>query len=158
MKRLVTIGTPHNPPAGGALASLDQTRGLLKYVNANYRADPEVLTCVAGDACATPTFFDLLQRRTWDESARRSPLLESLVSLPSYAVLAGGRDPFAMKGDGLIPVDVALLDGCPSIVVDCHHSDFVPTLAESIKLPPTYPWFGSPKVLDKWVDALGIPI
>ena len=158
VKRLVTLGTPHNPPPAGFAALIDQTRGLLKYINERCPPDPAMVTCVAGDATWTPTLFDLLQRRPWEESAKRSPLLESLVSLPSYAVLAGSTDPFSIKGDGLIPVETALLDGCPSIVVDAHHSDFVPTALDSIKLPETYPWFGSPKVFDKWADALALPL
>lgn len=158
VRRLVTLGTPHNPPPSGFFSAIDQTRGLLSYINANCPPDPAVVTCVAGDATWTPTIFDLFQRRPWEEAQRRSPLLESLVSLPSYAVLAGSGDPFQIKGDGLIPVQTALLAGCPSIVVDAHHADFVPTALESIKLPETYPWFGSDGILDAWADALAMPL
>jgi len=36
---LVTLGTPHNPPPSGSpMAALDQTRGLLTYINANFPA------------------------------------------------------------------------------------------------------------------------
>lgn len=156
VKRLVTLGTPHRTPAGAA-ASLDQTRGLLAYVNANYAPDARTTVCVAGDATATASPFELLQRRPWDAAKRRSPLLESVVALGSYAALAG-RDPFALRGDGLIPVETACLDGCPAIVVDCHHSNFVPTALDSIILPDTYPWFGSPGVVDRWADALALPV
>lgn len=156
-KRLVTLGTPHVAPSSGLAARLDQTRGLLKYINAEYPADPATTVCVAGEATASPSFFDLLQRRGWDEAQRRSPLLEGLVALPSYAVLAGG-DPFKIKGDGLIPVQTACLPGIPSIVVDCHHADFVPTALDSIVLPDTYRWFGSPGIVEKWAGALDVSI
>ena len=42
--------------------------------------------------------------------------------------------------------------------VDCHHADFVPTAGASIRLPETYPWFGSPGVVDQWADALALPV
>ena len=97
---------------------------------------------------------ELVRRRAWDEDLRRSPLLESLVALPSYAALSGAN-PFGVEGDGLIPVDVACLRGCPAVTVDCHHSDFVPTALDSIRLPETYPWYGSDGVFEEWADALG---
>ena len=50
----------------------------------------------------------------------------------------------------------ACLADCPSIEVDCHHSDFVPTALDSIRLPETYPWYGSPAVFEAWADALSI--
>mmetsp|Transcript_14608 Transcript_14608/g.43630 ORF Transcript_14608/g.43630 Transcript_14608/m.43630 type:complete len:287 (+) Transcript_14608:174-1034(+) len=154
--RLVTLGTPHNaPPADSIVAAVDQTRGLLAYINAEFPPDPEVVTCVAGDATYTPSIFQLGE--AWDERLRRSPLLESLVALPSYFALSG-RNPFETRGDGLIPVETACLAGCPRVVCGAHHSDFIPTALDSIRLPETYPWYGSPGVFEEWADALTTPL
>ena len=155
VKRFVTLGTPHNEPPEGLFSNIDQTRGLLKYVRANCPPDPAVFTCVAGTATSTDTLGDVFKLDAWDETLRRSPLLEALVSLPSYLALAG-KNPFGVKGDGLIPVATACLADCPAIEVDCHHSDFVPTALDSIRLPETYPWYGSPAVFEAWADALSI--
>ena len=155
VKRFVTLGTPHNEPPEGLFSNIDQTRGLLKYVRANCPPDPSIFTCVAGTATSTAALGDVFKLDAWDEELRRSPLLEALVSLPSYLALSG-RNPFGVKGDGLIPVATACLADCPAIEVDCHHSDFVPTALDSIRLPETYPWYGSPAVFGAWADALSI--
>ena len=100
VKRFVTLGTPHNEEG------IDQTRGLLKYVRANCPPDPAIFTCVAGTATSTAALGDVFKLDAWDEELRRSPLLEALVSLPSYLALSG-KNPFGVKGDGLIPVATA---------------------------------------------------
>ncbi len=47
------------------------------------------------------------QWTVWDEATSRSPLLESLVALVSYAALNGGR---GGVGDGIVPVDAAAVE------------------------------------------------
>ncbi|KAJ8606281.1 hypothetical protein CTAYLR_010314 [Chrysophaeum taylorii] len=149
---VVTLGTPHNPPP--ASTAIDQTRGLLDYVNANFKL-VDGATCVVGNSTTAGSLEDLLAKPLWDSAKNRSPLLESLVALPSYAVLAATLDPFRVRGDGLIPIDAALLPGCESIVIDdCHHSGFIPTALDSIVLPSTYEWYGSPDKVSVWADAL----
>ena len=106
VKRFVTLGTPHNEPPEGLFSNIDQTRGLLKYVRANCPPDPSIFTCVAGTATSTAALGDVFKLDAWDEELRRSPLLEALVSLPSYLALSG-KNPFGVKGDGLIPVATA---------------------------------------------------
>lgn len=151
VRRLVTLGTPHIPPPDG---SIDQTRGLLEYVNGNFPA-PKDATCVVGNTSTAASLGELVGRSVWDADLARSPLLESLVALPSYAVLAASSDPFALRGDGLIPIDAALIPDCNHIVIDdCHHSGFVPTALDSILLPQTYEWYGSPSKVPLWADAL----
>jgi len=155
VKRLVTLGTPHNEPPEGLFSKIDQTRGLLKYINAEFPPDPAVVTCVAGTATKVDALGELVGSKAWDEDLSRSPLLEGLVALPSYLALGGGN-PFGVEGDGLIPVETACLAGCPRVEVPCHHSDFVPTALDSIRLPETYPWYGSPEVFGAWAGALAL--
>mmetsp|Transcript_29542 Transcript_29542/g.95247 ORF Transcript_29542/g.95247 Transcript_29542/m.95247 type:complete len:282 (+) Transcript_29542:1955-2800(+) len=151
--RLVTLGTPHVADPRG----VDQTRGLVDFINANYPPsddDGGSVYCVAGRTNTASSFDELLAKEAWDDTEKRSPLLESLVALPSYAAI-GGENPFQLKGDGLIPLDAAILPGTKSIVLDdCHHSGFIPTALDSILLPDSYEWYGSPRMLDQWADAL----
>lgn len=45
VRALVTLGSPHNPPPqGSAVASIDQTRGLLTYINNNFPGS--ALSCI----------------------------------------------------------------------------------------------------------------
>lgn len=84
----------------------------------------------------------------------RSLLLEQLVALSSYLPLSGST--FGVKGDGLIPVETALMGGeTRSLVLDdCNHAAFVPTPGRSIRLPDSYLWYGSPALIDSWVGLL----
>jgi pimeloyl-ACP methyl ester carboxylesterase len=59
------------------------------------------------------------------------------------------------QGDGLIPVETALMEGCGKVTIDdCNHAAFVPTLGPSLRLPDTYKWYGSPDLIDRWVKHL----
>lgn len=157
--RVVTLGTPHNPPpATSALAKVDQTRGLLSYINAAFPSgaplDPAQFVCVAGSATTTSDLSELVGSAVWDGERRRSKLLERLVALPSYAALCGTA--FGVSGDGLIPIETALLGGgCKSLILDdAHHSGFIPTALDSIQLPEEYTWYGSPELFARWADEL----
>jgi pimeloyl-ACP methyl ester carboxylesterase len=157
--RVVTLGTPHNPPPlGSALAKVDQTRGLLSYINKAFPfgspLDPEQIVCVAGSATTTSDLSELTRSAVWDGERRRSKLLERLVALPSYAALCGAA--FGVQGDGLIPIQTALLGGgCKSLILEgAHHSGFIPTALDSIQLPDEYAWYGSPEQLAVWAEEL----
>ena len=95
---LVTLGTPHNPPpADSPVAALDQTRGLLTYINEKFPSGSPlpkaVVTCVAGKGTKSPASIGALlqtaKANLWDENARRSLLLEQVVALSSYFPLSG---------------------------------------------------------------------
>lgn len=162
VRSLVTLGTPHQPPPEDSpVAILDQTRGLLTYINekfpAGYPLNSSVVTCVAGCGTKTPPsmdeMMDGLGEKVWNQTQNRSTLLEEVVALASYLPLSGST--FGVEGDGLIPVDTALMEGCGSVVLDdCNHADFVPTPGESIRLPKSYQWYGSDGFLDAWVKFL----
>jgi pimeloyl-ACP methyl ester carboxylesterase len=95
---LVTLGTPHNPPPKDSpVAALDQTRGLLTYINDKFPSGsplPEAaVTCVAGTGTKSPASIGALlqnaRENAWDDKARRSLLLEEVVALSSYFPLSG---------------------------------------------------------------------
>eukprot|EP00613_Pedinella_sp_CCMP2098_P069632 CAMPEP_0171907830 /NCGR_PEP_ID=MMETSP0993-20121228/7310_1 /TAXON_ID=483369 /ORGANISM="non described non described, Strain CCMP2098" /LENGTH=353 /DNA_ID=CAMNT_0012540207 /DNA_START=70 /DNA_END=1131 /DNA_ORIENTATION=- len=160
---VATLGSPNRtPPEGTLWAKVDQTRGLLRSVNAKWQLlgkekRPAKTVCVIGKgtSAAIPLFS------AWDEEQRRSPLLEGLVALVSYLALSG--DGFGTQGDGLIPCAAAVVDlndggGEEEVVVleleGCNHAGFVPTPGASLLLPDTYEWYGSPSMLPQWLPFL----
>lgn len=159
---LVTLGTPHNtPPKDSWLSAIDQTRGLLSFINREFPSGfplpSSAVTCVAGKGTRAPSsvqgLLEGLSEKIWDESMGRSKLLEQLVALASYLPLSG--EALGVEGDGLIPVGTAVMPGCASLVLeDCNHADFVPTPGRSLKLPETYKWYGSPQFIDQWTKFL----
>jgi hypothetical protein len=74
------------------------------------------------------------------------------VAAGSYLALGGGC--LGVEGDGLIPVDTAVLDGCRrTLLAGCHHAGFVPGPGASLRLPASYAWYGSPDLLDAWLPS-----
>jgi len=162
VRSLVTLGTPHRPPPSDSpVSALDQTRGLLTYINERFPSgaplDPANVTCVAGRGTkvspSVEALWETAGNKIWNETENRSALLEEVVAFASYLPLSGST--FGVEGDGLIPVDTALMEGCQSVVLDdCNHADFVPMLGESLRLPKTYQWYGSDGFIEKWIDFL----
>lgn len=140
VRALVTIGSPHNPPPPGSRAAkVDQTRGLLSYIYANFPGayEPTVAyTSVIGSGV----------KANW-----AGPPVGKLALL-SYSALGG--DGSNAEGDGLIPVSVAALSGAKVFQIEeALHSNFVPLLpGYRIKLPVV--WYGSEEVIDQWVSCL----
>ena len=159
---LVTLGTPNNSaPADSPVAALDQTRGLLKYINDNFPSgwplDRKRVACVAGKGTSAPSelssLLDLSSERIWDKTRGRSKLIEETVALASYLPLCG--EALGVEGDGLIPVQTALMPDTSHVVLeDCNHASFVPTLGRSLLLPETYKWYGSEGLIDEWSGLL----
>ncbi|CAM9398200.1 unnamed protein product [Chrysoparadoxa australica] len=141
-KRIVsftTLGTPHNPPPSSSiLASIDQTRGLLSYVNSNWPGayhNGIRYTSVVGEG----------------QEGKFSGEIEELLAFVSYLPLSGTGEGI---GDGIIPSETAYLEGSDKIVLPrAKHSGFVPTLGDSIKLKD-YPWYGDSEGVEGWVGAL----
>ena len=72
---LVTLGTPHNPPPSGSpMAALDQTRGLLTYINANFPAGAPL--------ASTSVTVAARERQREREREREGPLLTTHLSRP----------------------------------------------------------------------------
>jgi len=136
---LTTLGSPQRtPPEGTVWEQLDQTRGLLSYVNKNF---PGVYhkhikyTSVAGES--TEGLLD--------------GNLENMVAFASYLSLCGDG---YVKGDGIVPVESALLEGADRILIqETKHAGFLPTPGASIKLT-SYKWYGSPSVIEQWASVL----
>ena len=179
VKKLVTLGSPHNPPPAGTTASkIDQTRGLLTYVNENFPGSYEKgvqYVSVIGSA---------VTGRTAVAANALAESVESLVAYSSYSVLSGDTKeqpgdgtyvcvsairrchtrthnifsslslPFRCRQRGLpgiIPVSVAALQGATLVVLpDTKHSNYLPTPGKSIKVPLR--WYGD--ALGEWQQYL----
>lgn len=141
VKQLISLGSPHNaPPSDSGVAKVDQTRGLLTYINDKFPGAYErrvkyvsvIGRAVKGDLSLTEG--------------------ERLLAFSSYSVLCGdGKS----EGDGIIPIATARLEGAQNIIVDsARHSNFIPTpFRQSIFLQGAE-WYGSPAVLQQWLPAL----
>lgn len=141
-KKFVSLGTPHlAPPEDSIVSKVDQTRGLLKYINdkwpgAYYSPDIEY-TCVATNGVTGKLGLDL----------------DSLLGFTSYLALGGDGN---VDGDGITPISSAILDGANKIIVgnnDVYHADILPNPigSQNTKLLECK-WYGDS--INEWIDAL----
>jgi pimeloyl-ACP methyl ester carboxylesterase len=122
VQSLVTLGSPHQAVRGTAL----RREVAALYPGAPYARELAYLA-VAGAI----------------ESSELRPRVRPLVQRSYRAI---NNDP-ASRGDGLVPVSSALLDGAEPLVLEgVGHGGW---FAER--------WYGSPEVLPRWVDRLGPP-
>ncbi|KAI3435235.1 uncharacterized protein J3R85_006343 [Psidium guajava] len=166
---LLTLGTPHSPPPKGLSGVIDQTRGLLDYVEKNCRNavyTPGLkYVCVAGRyiqgarifggseinvVSAIPVDGDQLISEvaiTDDvESAtlNTSPWRARFVG-QGYKQVCGQAD---VWGDGVVPEVSAHLKGALNISLDgVYHS---PVGSDDVSRP----WYGSPAIVEKWIQHL----
>eukprot|EP00752_Nemacystus_decipiens_P010496 g9351.t1 len=139
---LTTLGTPNTGPpddAGGPWTTVDQTRGLLKSINSRFpgaHVDGVRYTSVAGTAL----------------QGSFPGGVEEMLAFISYLPLCGDG---ASRGDGIIPVEVALLEGSTQVELPTSkHSGFVPFPGDAIDLGQDFLWYGSPSLLGEWVGNL----
>mmetsp|Transcript_26557 Transcript_26557/g.43145 ORF Transcript_26557/g.43145 Transcript_26557/m.43145 type:complete len:206 (+) Transcript_26557:582-1199(+) len=152
---LITLGTPHTSPT---TALVDQTRGLLREI-------------ATSPSCSSQTLADAGIRITCVGSSSLSAKLlttdlEQLIAATSYLPLVGRLD--NVKGDGIVPVDLAFMDSparrveierCSETGGAVRHAHVLPTPwnlldgeAASWKLPEDIVWYGSPGVLGQWSE------
>ena len=140
---LVTLGTLHKPPPEGIFRTIDQTRGLLRFVEERY---PGAHFAKDGLRYLTVGSKAVTGQLPFAEGNERK--LEGILALASYLPLCG--DGYTV-GDGITPLSCAHLDGAEQRDVDCFHIAFVP--GNGVRLLGT-PWYGSPEVLEEWADFL----
>jgi PGAP1-like protein len=157
---LITLGTPHaSTPPNGGIAWVDQTRGLLRQIDETEACRSSALaergidvTCVCSDSL-----------RAGMSS------VEEAVALASYLPLLGRYDP-NVRGDGIVPLDLAFLDeparkvvvqGCSVTSNAVRHSHVLPTpwnlwdgYAPSMALPDEFCSYTSPGVLSQWAKYI----
>ena len=69
----------------------------------------------------------------------------SSVAYTSYSAVSGDGE---MTGDGVVPLEWALLEGSRTIVLE----DVVHSINEAGTTLPSESWYGSEKVVDRWLN------
>ncbi|MED6124439.1 hypothetical protein PIB30_058904 [Stylosanthes scabra] len=157
---LLTLGTPHSPPPKGTPGVIDQTRGLLDYVEKNCCKavyTPQLkYVCIAGRGsafgevkCNSKAEFAISEGEGVDmnpESGSSSTsTLRARIVGQGYKQVCGEAQ---VWGDGVVPEVSAHLDGALNICLDgVYHS---PVGSDDALRP----WHGSPAVLDQWIQHL----
>ncbi|CAK8569398.1 unnamed protein product [Lathyrus sativus] len=166
---LLTLGTPHLPAPKGVYGVIDQTRGLLDYVEQNCSKPvytPELkYVCIAGRYIegaplfgnSNPTLEPVVPTNgsqlvpevatVMEAASTSSPniTLRARFVGQGYKQVCGKAD---VWGDGVVPQVSAHLEGALNISLDgVYHS---PVGSDDA----TRPWYGSPHVLEQWIQHL----
>lgn len=162
---LLTLGTPHLPPPKGVSGVIDQTRGLLNYVEKHCRKavyTPQLkYVCIAGRYIEGARIFGISDMNTSYLDSEQptseitiedsTKLSTSTVSLRArfvgqgYKQVCGQAD---VWGDGVVPEVSAHLEGALNISLEgIYHS---PVGSDDLLRP----WYGSPAVVEQWIQHL----
>ncbi|CAL5380777.1 unnamed protein product [Camellia sinensis] len=166
---LLTLGTPHLPPPKGSPGVIDQTRGLLSYVEKHCSKavyTPQLrYVCIAGRYIQGARFFDdsdvnssstfhididqpeskLAIVNATSTSAPVSPTFRTRFIGQGYKQVCGQAD---VWGDGVVPEVAAHLEGALNISLDGVYHSPVGSDDES------RPWYGSPAIVEQWIHHL----
>ncbi|XP_022719926.1 uncharacterized protein LOC111277775 [Durio zibethinus] len=166
---LLTLGTPHLPPPRGLTGVIDQTRGLLYYVEQYCKKavyTPELkYVCIAGrylqgarissdsnldvDSVVSidddQPISDVAVVKNKTDSTSISTTFRARFVGQGYKQVCGQAD---VWGDGVVPEVSAHLEGALNISLDgVYHS---PVGSDDISRP----WYGSPAVVEQWIHHL----
>ncbi|MCD7446886.1 hypothetical protein HAX54_018857 [Datura stramonium] len=165
---LLTLGTPHLPPPKGLPGVIDQTRGLLYYVEKNCAKavySPELrYVCIAGRYIQGSRFFDSNSTSSSEVKASVEQPMSEVAAVSNtnadtltastfrarfvgqgYKQVCGQAD---VWGDGVVPEVSAHLKGALNVTLDgVYHS---PVGSDDA----TRPWYGSPAVVQQWIRHL----
>ncbi|KAL6981544.1 hypothetical protein U1Q18_023171 [Sarracenia purpurea var. burkii] len=164
---LLTLGTPHQPPPKGLPGVIDQTRGLLNYVEKHCSKavyTPKLrYVCIAGryikgarlsddsNVNSSSTFHvdigqpDSEVAAVVNAMSTSTPTLRARFTGQGYKQVCGQAD---VWGDGVVPEVAAHLEGALNISLDgVYHSPFGSD-------DDSKPWYGSPVIVEQWVHHL----
>ncbi|MBA0742243.1 hypothetical protein Gogos_015320 [Gossypium gossypioides] len=165
---LLTLGTPHLPPPKGLPGVIDQTRGLLYYVQQHCKKavyTPELkYVCIAGRYLQGARFVndskvavesmatidddqasDVAVVKNKTDSTPVSTTFQARFVGQGYKQVCGEAD---VWGDGVVPEVSAHLEGALNISLDgVYHS---PVGSDDVSRP----WYGSPAVVEQWIHHL----
>ncbi|XP_076893470.1 uncharacterized protein LOC143545459 [Bidens hawaiensis] len=153
---LLTLGSPLQPPPKGVPGVIDQTRGLLDYVEKNCKKvvyTPELrYVCIAGRYIYGSRLFGNSDPATTVPVTSESGTLISTGATfrarfvgQGYKQVCGQAD---VWGDGVVPEVSAHLEGALNISFDGVYHSPVGSDDES------RPWYGSPPIVEQWVHHL----
>eukprot|EP00899_Mesostigma_viride_P026950 jgi/Mesvir1/743/Mv17344-RA.1 len=169
VRKLITLGTPHNPPPRNLPGVIDQTRGLLYYVEEKcprdahadvefvciagqylrgspLRGEPEPVAGVQGAPGGGASSSSVATKSTWQQR----------VVGQGYKQVCGMA---AVWGDGVVPVESAHLPGAINLTLHgVYHS---PVGADDTTLQergesesPARMWYGSKPIMEQWISHL----
>ncbi|KAL0464343.1 UNVERIFIED_CONTAM: hypothetical protein Slati_0321900 [Sesamum latifolium] len=162
---LLTLGTPHLAPPKGVSGVIDQTRGLLDYVEKHCSKavyTPELrYVCIAGryiqgarllgsnDGNSSTAIVENDQpageMTAISTSEPASTTLQARFIGQGYKQVCGQAD---VWGDGVVPEMSAHLEGALNVSLDgVYHS---PVGSDD----ETRPWYGSPAIVEQWIHHL----
>ncbi|OMO85826.1 hypothetical protein COLO4_21417 [Corchorus olitorius] len=157
---LLTLGTPHLPPPKGLPGVIDQTRGLLYYVEENCKKavyTPQLkYVCIAGRYLQGARLFndsnvsvDSAVSMDDDQPISDVAVAKSKTDSSFRARFVGqGYKQADVWGDGVVPEVSAHLEGALNISLDGVYHSPVASDDES------RPWYGSPAVVEQWINHL----
>uniref|UniRef100_A0A0G4HP68 GPI inositol-deacylase n=1 Tax=Chromera velia CCMP2878 TaxID=1169474 RepID=A0A0G4HP68_9ALVE len=142
IRSLTTLGSPNKALPEDAPLAIDQTRGLLSYVNSKY----------PGATCEGVRYFSAGGSRVRGQ-VEVPPDFESALAFLSYFALCGKG---GEAGDGIVPYSVAELEGGERHLDlgDVKHTGFLPWFGPGTIQIPGLRWYGTPEVVDLWSDVL----
>ncbi|CAL1356711.1 unnamed protein product [Linum trigynum] len=161
---LLTLGTPHLPPPKGIPGVIDQTRGLLYYVEEHCRKavfTPQLkYVCVAGRYIKGTKLVGNTEEQqvgpvvpVTDEvlaadvvNSTTNPTFRARFVGQGYKQVCGRAD---VWGDGVVPEESAHLEGALNITLDGVYHSPIGSSDDSQR-----PWYGSPGVIEQWVHHL----
>lgn len=153
VRALITVGAIHKPPAGDA-ASTCVTRGVLAFLEERYpgpylASEGIAYVSVGGDAIVgsetSPEVDEKIGSREVNDVYKvRGERSASSVAFTAYRAVSGNG---SMTGDGVVPLEWALLEGSRSIVLE----GVLHSINEAGTTLPTQKWYGSEQVLDRWL-------
>lgn len=162
VRALITVGAIHKPPAGDA-ASACVTRGALSYLDkkwpgAYHKDEGIAYVSVGGDAVVGKQQQQKSSASIEDEKIGSKEVNDvykvrgegsaSSVAFTSYTAVSGNGE---ITGDGVVPLDWALLEGSRRIILD----GVLHSINEAGTTLPTNKWYGADEVVDRWLfDAL----
>lgn len=146
---LVTVGAIHKAPVDegscvtrGALAYTDQT-----YPGAFLKDEGVGYVSVGGDAIVGDNSKKIEEKSDADELyATRGEGSAGRVAYTSYEAVCGTG---AVKGDGVVPLDWTQLEGSKQVKLE----GVLHSINEAGTAIPTDRWYGSEKVVDRWLPA-----
>ena len=141
VRALVSLGSPLNAVPKGVPGVVDQTRGILTWVGENCATAADLgvpVTCLAGRWLEGRAELALAE-------GRFASGVSGFVVGQGYKQVCGDAGAW---GDGITPVAAAHLDGAENVTLEGVFHTPLGSDDES------RPWYGSPRVLDQWVDKL----
>lgn len=142
---LTTLGSPMKTSPN---ALVDQTRGLLKNIENSPTCSKESMKIPVNNIASNGVQGKLLTTN-----------VEELIAASGYWSL--NNDPFS-AGDGIVPLDVASIDGPAKVLNNVKHAGHIPTPynifsdSKSIELGEEEygTWYGSDSIVPEWTEFL----